>query len=311
MSIVTIDCQYVLPQTAAAYLIEDHGELAFVENNTAHAVPILLKTLRDFAFSKEAVRYIIITHVHLDHAGGTSALLKHCPNATVIAHPKAARHVIDPSRLVQSAEAVYGKDRFAKMFGKIDPVPKEKVYSPADKEALDFGKSKLHFLYTRGHANHHFCIWYSKENVIFTGDTFGLAYPALQNGTKPFLYATTSPTDFDYHEAVKSVQKIVETKSQCAYLTHFGAWHNIPLGAEMMMVSLEKAKEIFDLLLQTQEFDGSEGSLAYTKLLHFYRREFAKRGLEHLMHTPWIRMDLELNAQGIAFAAQRIFSKGK
>ncbi|EJP18291.1 metallo-beta-lactamase domain protein [Leptospira interrogans str. FPW2026] len=96
----TIDCDYISPGIACAYLIVENGEAAFVENNTNHSIPILLEELQKVGRKPEDVKYIIITHVHLDHAGGTGLLAKYCPNATILAHPKAAKHLINPERLI-------------------------------------------------------------------------------------------------------------------------------------------------------------------------------------------------------------------
>jgi glyoxylase-like metal-dependent hydrolase (beta-lactamase superfamily II) len=101
---VTIDCDYVMPQLAASFLREEKGEVAFIEANTSIALPKLLAALKRERFSPEQVKYVIVTHVHLDHAGGASALMEACPNATLLAHPRAARHLIDPTRLVASAK---------------------------------------------------------------------------------------------------------------------------------------------------------------------------------------------------------------
>ena len=129
---MTIDCDYVLPQVACAYLRIQGDEAAFIETNTTHAVPKLLSTLAAEGMKPEQVRYVIITHVHLDHAGGTSALLAACPNATVLAHPRAARHLVDPEKLVASARAVYGEAKFDALYGKI--VVKSSKYHAHDEK---------------------------------------------------------------------------------------------------------------------------------------------------------------------------------
>ena len=178
----------------------EKDQAAFVDTNTTHSVPLLIEKLRTLGLSPEAVSYLIITHVHLDHAGGASALLKLCPNATLLAHPKAARHMIDPSKLVTSAKKVYGEAQFDQLYGAIDSIPKERVQVIEDGEVIAFGTRTFQFFYTRGHANHHFCIWDSASNGVFTGDSFGLAYPALQKRGL-FIFPSTSPTDFDPDEA--------------------------------------------------------------------------------------------------------------
>ncbi|HNH10725.1 MAG TPA: MBL fold metallo-hydrolase, partial [Leptospiraceae bacterium] len=170
----TIDCRYIKENLAASFLIQEGNECVFVETNTVYAVPYLLKTLEEAGRKPEDVKYIIVTHVHLDHAGGTSELLKHCPNATVLAHPKTASHLAAPERLVQSSITVYGEEKFRELYGNIEPVPEKRIRIMKDGEELVWGKRKLRFIYTRGHANHHFVIHDSKSNSVFTGDSFGI-----------------------------------------------------------------------------------------------------------------------------------------
>ena len=159
-----------------------------------------MEVLKKEGLKPEDVQYLIITHVHLDHAGGSSALLKACPNAVLLAHPRAATHIIDPTKLIKSARLVYGESAFEKLYGEIEPVASARVRVMNDGETVQFGSRNLHFFYTRGHANHHFCILDSGSEGIFTGDSFGLAYPALQkNGL--LIIPSTSPTDFNPDEA--------------------------------------------------------------------------------------------------------------
>src|SRR5687768_9212811 len=122
----TIDCD-VLPKFTAAYLRIAGDEAAFIETHTGHAVPRLMRALDARGMRSEQVRWVVVTHAHLDHAAGASAVLARCPNATLLAHPRAARHLIDPSKLVASATSVYGAARFAELYGTIDPIPKERV----------------------------------------------------------------------------------------------------------------------------------------------------------------------------------------
>ncbi|HTP65704.1 MAG TPA: MBL fold metallo-hydrolase, partial [Geobacteraceae bacterium] len=155
-TIRTIDCQYVRPGFAASFLVHEEGEAYFVETNTSHALPYILEALRKERIACSGVKWIAVTHVHLDHAGGVSALLDACPEATVLAHPRAARHLIDPAKLVASAKVVYGEELFARLYGDVLPVPAERVRTVEDGEEIPFSGSKLRCIHTRGHANHHF-----------------------------------------------------------------------------------------------------------------------------------------------------------
>jgi len=111
-SVVTVDCNHLMPKFAAAYLIVEGDRAAFVDNNTSRATPLLMQALDTHGLRPEQVIYAIVTHVHLDHAGGTSALLRECPNAVAMAHPRAARHLVSPSRLVAAVKSVYGESTF-------------------------------------------------------------------------------------------------------------------------------------------------------------------------------------------------------
>jgi glyoxylase-like metal-dependent hydrolase (beta-lactamase superfamily II) len=219
--LVTIDCDYFGPSIAAAYLRIQGDEVAFVETNTNFAVPKLLAALEAEKLSPKQVRYIIVTHVHLDHAGGASLLAKTCPDATVLAHPRAARHLIDPSKLVASARAVYGAETFDALYGTIESIDAARVRSLDDGAEVPFGQTSFRFIHTRGHANHHFIVHDPARQSVFTGDTFGLSYPRLQRG-KPFVFPSTSPTDFDAPAAHASIDIVKNLGVERAALTHFG-----------------------------------------------------------------------------------------
>lgn len=305
----TIDCHYMGQQDlAAAYLVIDGDEAAFVENNTAHAVPLLLKALEEEGLAPEQVRYALVTHAHLDHAGGSSALLKACPNATLIAHPRAARHLIDPSRLLASATAVYGEERFAKLYGTLEPIPAERVRTMEDGDTLAFGRRTFAFTHTRGHANHHLVIQDSASGGIFTGDAFGLAYPALQS-QGPFIIPTTSPTDYLPDEALASVAQIVALKPSRVFLTHFGAVGGVEELGRQLTADLEVSKGIFEDAVQSGlEGDALEARCRKALDAHLETRLRA-RGLALEPSLEVLALDRELNAQGLAFAAMRARKK--
>lgn len=305
--VITIDCHYLdRPQLAAAYLIIEGDEAAFVDNNTNHAVPHLLGALDEAGLRPEQVRYLIVTHVHLDHAGATAALAEACPNASVIAHPRAAPHLIDPSKLVASAGKVYGEAEFERLYGTIEPVPEHRVREMADGERLQFGNRELTFLHTRGHANHHFCIADSATDSVFSGDAFGLHYPALQ-AAGPFAIPSTTPTDFDGELAIEAVQRITGLRPSRVYPTHFGEVTEIAITAAQLIRHLEFAQA---LMLDAEASDLADDELydyVLTRLRDYYAGLLD--GVGELGRRPetWelLAMDLDINAQGLAFAANR------
>jgi glyoxylase-like metal-dependent hydrolase (beta-lactamase superfamily II) len=303
---VIIDCHYLKPQFAAAFLIVEKDRAAFIENNTAHATPFLLEALKEQSIAREKVDYLIITHIHLDHAGGSFSLLQHCPQALLLAHPRAAPHLVDPSKLVSSARKVYGDAVFEKLYGDIQPIDSDRVRVMKDHETLAFGERSLHFIYTRGHANHHFCIYDSQSEGIFTGDSFGLAYPQLQKHGL-FIFPATSPTDFDPKEARNSIAKILEMRPRQAFLTHFGRITDLPSAAEQLRRHIDYSEKLMHEAVQSGEPDSQLPAFCESRLKKYFQPELDKRGLASDPEV-WdiLRLDLELNAAGIAFAAQKI-----
>ncbi|RFF26715.1 MULTISPECIES: MBL fold metallo-hydrolase [unclassified Wenzhouxiangella] len=303
----TIDTHYLdRPEVAAAYLIVEGDRAAFVDNNTNAAVPRLLAALEDQGLTPEQVDYLIITHVHLDHAGGTSKLARACPNATVLAHPRAAPHVIDPSKLVASASAVYGEDEFERLYGTIEPVDEDRVQVMEDEQTLRFGNRELRFLHARGHANHHFCIADSASGAIFAGDAFGLVYPALQ-GEGTFAFPSTSPTDFEPELARESIRRLVDEQPSCIYVTHFGAVTDIAEAAGQLTRHLDFAERVRDDAEASDLPDEELEAYCRPRLYDYVAGLLDGRGNLGRNASVWshLKLDLDINAQGIAFAANK------
>src|SRR3989338_8523399 len=219
MEIHTIDCDYLHPQFAAAFLIVKNGRAILIENNTEKCIPQIEHRLERLGLGFEAIDYLFVTHAHLDHAGASGHLMERCPVAQFRAHPKAIRHLAEPSKLVEGVRGVYGRERFDQWYGTIIPIPRNRSVGVEDGEAIEWQGLEFEFLHTRGHANHHCCIFEPSSKTVFTGDTFGLCYPSLQ-GKGLFIFPTTSPTGFEPAEAIKSIRRIVGLKPQVAYLTH-------------------------------------------------------------------------------------------
>lgn len=307
-SIDLVDCYYhAEPETAAAYLIVNGDRAAFVDNNTNHAVPRLLAALEARGIPPESVDYAIVTHVHLDHCGGTAELLKHCPNATVLAHPKTVRHLADPSRLIAGSKVVYGEEAYNALYGDIAPVREARMRVVEDGETLAWGSKTLTFLYTKGHASHHIVIHDSETNVLFAGDTFGLGRMTASRPGPPFTVCTSSPPEFDPPEARASVQRILDTGADWACLTHFACHDNLPARAAQLLESIGHMENIARQ---------AAGTNLTGKELEAYCSQHVRAAFDaHLRHCGvddpaadlhWLRRDVELNAMGIAILAERL-----
>jgi len=299
----TIDTGYLgIAGLAAAYLRVEGDEAAFIEASTAHALPRLLAALDGAGLRREQVRWVIVTHAHLDHAGGASALMEALPRATLLAHPRAARHLIDPSRLVASASQVYGEQRFAELYGVIAPIDAARVRALDDGATEGLGGATLQFFHTRGHANHHFIVADRALSAVYTGDTFGLVYPGLQ-GSGLVAFPSTSPTDFDADEARKSVQRVLDLGAEVAYPTHFGPVRDLAGVAGQLRRWLDLSAELVAGARAAGNPPDTEGRIRGRL------EEEMTRALGGLALSPEGRslldLDLGLNAQGLAFAARR------
>lgn len=309
-SVITIDCHFLQPERASAYLIHEGDRGAFVDNNTNQAVPHLLQALKDHRLRPEQVEYAIVTHIHLDHAGGTSALLQSCPNASVLAHPRAVRHLIDPSRLLLSAERVYGREILEAVYGKIEPIAADRVRGVEDGEKLEFGNRTLTFLHAPGHANHHICIRDSESNGVFTGDAFGVSYGPLRQGTPACLLCSTPPSDFDPEQARISVQRIVEAGAERAYLAHFGEYGPVREGAARMTEGLDLMEEILKEILAEEGPRNDLATFVEGRVRATIEQLLARGCRLSLTEEDWMVLEpeIQLNAQGLLHAAQKVRS---
>ena len=220
--IVTLDADYLRPGLAAIHLVIQDGRAAIIDTGTNQSVPMVLAELKGLGIPRQAVDFVIVTHVHLDHAGAAGALVQNCPNARLVVHPRGARHMIDPARLVAGSIAVYGREHFLEHYGEIVPVPAQRVIEADDGFRLDFHGRQLGFIDTPGHAAHHYCVLDTGSNSLFTGDTFGISYREFDVDGRPFIFPTTTPVQFEPEALHTSLDKLVDIGAKAAFLTHYG-----------------------------------------------------------------------------------------
>ena len=217
-----IDTLYVRPGLVASHLLVSEGRAAFVDTGAAPALPRLLGALDELGLAREHVALLILTHVHLDHAGGAGQLLAALPNARAVVHPRGAPHLIDPAKLVAGTVEVYGREAYERLYGELLPIPAERVHVVADGERLKLGSRTLEFIDTPGHARHHCCIVDHESRRVFAGDTFGIAYREFDTAAGPFVFPTTTPVQFDPEALHASVDRIMGYRPEQVVMTHFG-----------------------------------------------------------------------------------------
>jgi glyoxylase-like metal-dependent hydrolase (beta-lactamase superfamily II) len=221
--VTQVDTGYLRPRLAAAYLVRGSRSAAVVETGVNASVPRILAALEASGIPRDGVSHVVVTHVHLDHAGGAGALLAELPRARLLVHPRGARHLVDPAKLVQGSVAVYGEARFRALYGTIVPAPADRVDEAGEGFVLDLGERPLRFLDAPGHAKHHFVVLDEASRGFFTGDSFGVSYRETDVGGRPFLFPTTTPVQFDPPALHATIDRMMAERPVRMYLTHFGA----------------------------------------------------------------------------------------
>jgi glyoxylase-like metal-dependent hydrolase (beta-lactamase superfamily II) len=293
----TIDTGFVRPQFDAAYLIVENGRGAFVDCGTNYAVPRMLTALDQAGLTPADVDWLILTHVHLDHAGGAGELIAQLPNAKLVVHPRGARHMIDPSKLWAGASAVYGEAVMEETYGQLRPIPAERVIEATDEYIVDLAGRPLLCLDTPGHAKHHNTVYDSRANVCFTGDVFGLSYREFDKDGRPFIVPTTSPVQFDQKELHASIDRLVALKPAAMYLTHYGRVEDIDRLAGDLHAQIDAMVELGYSADKTSD----RHDILKELLTGLYLGRANAHGWSHDKQAlvDIIGMDIELNAQGL------------
>jgi glyoxylase-like metal-dependent hydrolase (beta-lactamase superfamily II) len=208
------------PRSIAAALLEDDGHCAIVDPGPASTLDVLRTQLHSRGLAIADLDSVLLTHIHLDHAGATGSLVRENPNLRVFVHENGAPHLIDPSRLLASAGRLWGDD-LSKLFGETLAVPLRNIHSLEGGETLSLGAQKMDVLFTPGHANHHVTYFDQQDGVAFAGDTAGIR---IANG--PYVMPATPPPDIDLEVWEQSFTDILSRRPSRLFVTHFGYAEN-------------------------------------------------------------------------------------
>ncbi|MCU7842761.1 MAG: MBL fold metallo-hydrolase [Candidatus Thiodiazotropha sp. (ex Monitilora ramsayi)] len=303
--ITCIDTEYQRPGLAACYLIESEGEAAFIDTGTSNTVPMLLSVLEARGVAPEQVKYVIPTHVHLDHAGGVGALMQQFPNARLVIHPYGARHMIDPSKLEAGATAVYGEEKFQADFGSLIPVDESRVIEAPDGYRVQLGSRELLCIDTPGHARHHICIYDEQSRGIFTGDTFGLSYREFDTEKGPFLLATSTPIQFDPDAWHETLDRLMGLSPEVIYLTHYCEVRK----PELLVKQLRESLNQFTATALAADAEPGKARTAQIRagLFKWLQEALQKHGCSQIPQEieQLMSMDMELDAQGLEVWLQK------
>lgn len=297
--IYAFDAGYIRPLLAAIHLIESEGRAAFVDTANFEVMPQALAALAERGLGPESVDYVILTHIHLDHAGGAGVMMDAFPNARLVVHPRGARHMIEPTKLMAGVEGVYGRERAQKMYGKLMPIAAERIIEAHDNTVLHLGSRELLCIETPGHAKHHIAIIDRQSSGIFTGDTFGISYREMDVDGQPLIFPTTSPIQFDPDDMRNSIERMLSFNPDAVYLTHFS---RVTPPAALGRKVLDLLDQYVSIALSASEDEDKTTRIrqGLTELLLDEAHRHGCRLSDAEILEIW-HLDLELNAQGLAY----------
>jgi glyoxylase-like metal-dependent hydrolase (beta-lactamase superfamily II) len=230
-----VDSGFVRPRFDAIHLIVEAGRAAIVDTGTRDAVAPTLEALASLGLGPEAVDWIILTHVHLDHAGGAGHLMQRLPNARLAVHPRGVVHMTDPAKLWAGTVAVYGAREAESMYGEPLPVPADRIEPLPDGATLSLAGRRLDILDAPGHARHHVVIRDSATGHLFAGDTFGISYREFDVDGRPFAFPSSTPVQFDPDALRATLRRMLALRPEAILLTHWSQVGDIPrLGATLL-----------------------------------------------------------------------------
>ncbi len=296
--ILALDSGYGRTGLAAIHLIIHHGQAAIVDTGTNASVPRVLSALAAAGIAPDRVVWVMLTHIHLDHAGGAGSLMCALPNARLLVHPRGVRHMVDPTRLWSATSAVYGAERAFALYGRLAPIGKERIVAAADGLEVEMGERRFRVFDAPGHARHHICIWDETAHAFFAGDAFGLSYRELDVSGRASIFPATSPSQFDPDAMHATVDRLLAIGPEAMYLTHYSRVTDVErLGADL--------HRLIDTEVAVARAARGEGVARHVEILagleQIVREEAERQGwtLPESEVFALLRLDLDLNAQGL------------
>jgi glyoxylase-like metal-dependent hydrolase (beta-lactamase superfamily II) len=248
-----IDLQFLgQPQIIATVVLKGPSGVALIDPGPSTTLDHLLEALGEQGVQLADVRHLLLTHIHLDHAGATGVLLRRNPAIEVFVHESGARHLIDPTKLLASATRLYGED-MNRLWGEIAPVPASAVRVLAGGERVSAGGRDLDVAWTPGHASHHVSFFDPSSRVAFVGDTAG-----IRRGSGFYVMPPTPPPDIDLEAWRQSADTILAWDPDTLFLTHFGPFRGARSQFQELFARIETWNTLVRRLLADTTIDDGE-----------------------------------------------------
>jgi glyoxylase-like metal-dependent hydrolase (beta-lactamase superfamily II) len=295
--IVAIDTEYSRSLHDASHLIVEKGRAAYVDTGVNGSVPLLLDALVQQDLDVADVDYVVLTHVHLDHAGGAGRLMQQLPNAKCVVHRYGARHMVDPTKLIAGTEAVYGKIRAERLYGRIEPIDEKRIVIPDDEQWFALNGRPLQTINTEGHARHHHVLNDPQSQGVFTGDSFGVSYREHDTVNGEIVFPTSTPVQFDPDEAHKAVDRIMACDPEQLYLTHYSRVQNL----DRLAVQMHDGIDAYVRIAREHEHDDNRSAALRASLLDYHEQRLSEHGYSGDRDSiqSVLSADVDLNAQGL------------
>lgn len=307
--ITAIDTLYLRPRLAASHLLVHNGRGAFVDTGANSAVPNLLAAINARGLTPEAIDYVLLTHVHLDHAGGAGLLMRSLPNARAVVHPRGARHLSDPAKLIAGSIQVYGEEMFRELYGTLVALPAERMLIAEDGLRLSLGGRHLELIHTPGHALHHYAIVDLDARVIFSGDNFGISYRDFDTSHGEFIFPTTTPVQFDPEAMHATIDRLMGYQPKAIYLTHYSRVNELARLARDLHVAVDAFVE----MARRHHGKPDRGALIRREMAGWFDAALDRHGYtgDAATRRELLASDIDLNCQGLEVWLDRRAGAGR
>ena len=272
----TLDLNFLgTPQAIAVYLVPHREGALLIESGPGSTVAALERGLAAHGYTLDQITDVLLTHIHLDHAGAAGHLARR--GARVHVHPIGAPHMIAPERLLTSARRIYG-DQMDALWGEFLPVPEAQVNIPQDGQPLRIGEHTFVPLDTPGHARHHFAYWWPEQGVLFTGDVGGVRLPGVRHMRLPM-----PPPEFHLEQWRASLQRLREVDARVIVPTHFGPFDDVAWHLDRLEALLDDIEALLSRVMPAQPDEPTMREVLAQWVAEWNRRD----GVDEALHRAY------------------------